>query len=263
MKIFIDDSSENKNVFQLIDPTQFSEAEFEREVIKAFRCFFPNYFCGSFKGDFSFEGVTRTADVALIHKNWSHWFVVEVELTSHSLEGHVLPQIRCFRYGEPTDSCITSLCNGFIGFDRNRAESLLRFVPRSVAVVVNRYKHEWAMCLKGVDAQMITLSTFRESGGRIAYEIEGNLHVVQESLGFAIYSAIDRSFRMPLLSDIPRGRLQIEDPFGVLGTWIARESDESLWITKEIGDPALPHNEYLQILRTFDGRITLKLPVGR
>lgn len=260
MKTFLAGNCQTENIFQLIDPSQFSEAEFEIEVIKALGCVFPDYFCSRFRGDFSLEGKIRTSDLALIHKDFTHWFVLEVEIFSHSLEGHVLPQVRCFRYGEPLQSCITSLCNGFAGLDRSRAEVLLRYVPRSVAVVVNRYSPKWVDYLNGVDVQMLAVSTFRESKGNTAYEIEGRLHVARESIGFGTYSAIDKSLRLPLSCRVPRGLVQIEDPFGVIGTWVAREYNGALWVTKEIGDPALPHNEYLQLVRTFDGKITLNLP---
>lgn len=260
MKTLLTGDCHNENVFQLIDPAEFSEAQFEAETIKALCCLYQDYFCGPFRGSFDLDGETRVADLALIHKSFTHWFVIEVELISHSLDKHVLPQIRCFRFGEASESCITSFCNGFAGLDRNRAESLLRFVPRSIAVVVNRYEREWELSLKALDTQLITLSIFRERSGRTAHEIQGFLHVVRESLGFAQYSSIDRSFRLPISSDIPRGSIQIEDPFGALSAWVVRESNGYLWVTKEVGDPALPHNKHLQVLRAYDGRITLKLP---
>src|SRR5690348_1995182 len=105
----------NMQEFSLVDPTSFAEIAFEAEVVKALARLYQDYWCGVFAGAFLFETDRRVADLALIHKSLSHWFVVEVELISHSLEGHVLPQIRCFRFGRPEDSCVTSLCNGFPG----------------------------------------------------------------------------------------------------------------------------------------------------
>jgi hypothetical protein len=37
---------------------------------------------------------------------------------------HVLPQVRCFRFGEPETSCVTSLCRGFPVLKRDDAEAL-------------------------------------------------------------------------------------------------------------------------------------------
>ena len=104
------------NIFQLVDPTTYVEGDFEAEVVKALSCLMPEYRCGVFAGAFVLEGERRVADLALVHKSLSHWFVVEVELAGHSLEHHVLPQVRCFRYGDPEHSCVTSLVRAFEGF---------------------------------------------------------------------------------------------------------------------------------------------------
>ena len=89
------------SVFQLVDPTLYIEGDFEAEVVKALTCLQPDYLCGVFAGEFVLEGERRIADLALIHKTLSHWFVVEVELAGHSLENHVLPQVRCSGMANP------------------------------------------------------------------------------------------------------------------------------------------------------------------
>ncbi|MFL6606332.1 MAG: hypothetical protein ACJ8R9_34085 [Steroidobacteraceae bacterium] len=260
MKALVAGECRPENIFQLVDPTQFSEAAFEAEVAKALSYLYPAYLCGVFRGSFFFEGERRGADLALIHKSLSHWFVIEVELLAHSLDAHVIPQVRCFRYGEPEQPCVTSLCSGFCELDVDRAEALLRFVPRSVAVVTNRFDREWASALRVLDVQLITVSVLRNIAGHTAYEIEGDLQVIRESIGFAKYSAIDKSLRLARSSGVPLGAIQIEDPFGVAALWTVRETGSSLWITKNVGDPVLPHDEYIQLVRTMDGRIRLKLP---
>jgi hypothetical protein len=54
-------------------------------------------------------------------------------------------------------------------------------------------------------------------------------------------------------------RVQIEDPFGATGSWIVTRTEEAIWLTKEMGDPGLPHNEMLQIMRTANGGLKLSL----
>jgi hypothetical protein len=261
MKIFVAGKCRPENMFQLVDPTEFLEIEFEAEVIKALSCTLPDYLCGVFAGSFLLDGDRRVADLALIHKSFSHWFVVEVELASHSLRSHVLPQLRCFRFGEPEETCITSLCRAFSGIDRGQAQSLLRYVPRAVVVVTNSRNPDWDEALQALDIQQLTISVFKDYQGETAHEVEGSLHVLKESIGFANYSPTDNSLRLPKSCGLPIGRLQIEDPDGVISTWIVRESGNGIWITKERGVPMLPEVNYLQIIRTFDGRISLRLPL--
>ena len=259
MKSFVAGACSPSNVFQLVDPSEFSEIDFEAEVVKALTCLLPDYFCGVFAGTFLLDGDRRSADLALIHKTFSHWFVVEVELASHSFEGHVLPQLRCFRYGEPDDSCITSLCRGFPGIERAQAQSIIRYVPRGVAVVVNSRSARWETALRVIDVQQLAVSVFKNNQGSTAHEIEGSLHVLRENLGFATFSPTDNSLRMSQSSSLPDGNLQMEDPYGVIGTWIVKKSGQTIWITKERGVPLLPPNGHIQLIRTYDGRISMRI----
>jgi hypothetical protein len=259
MKIFIGGNCCSEAAFNLLDPSAFTEGDFEAHAVKALVCAFPEYRCIAFRADFSFENQIRRSDLALVHKTFSHWFVVEVELLSHSLMGHVVPQVRCFRYGEPLSSTATVLCGAIPEMDYAHALSFLQFIPRSVVVVANRDSTEWRACFRGLDVQMLTVSVYQRNDGQIAHEINGSLFVVKENLGFFRYSAIDRSLRLPLTFTESGGRIQIEDPFGASGTWLVSRTDDAVWLTKEMGDPGLPHNEMLQVIRTSSGKLKLSL----
>lgn len=234
------------------------EVDFEAEVVKALTCLLPAYHCGVFAGDFVLEGDRKSADLALIHKSLSHWFVVEVELASHSFEHHVMPQVRCFRYGEPAPSCVSSLCSGFSGIPRSKAELLLQHVPRGVAVVSNVYDHTWHPTLRTLDVQLLTVSVFRDHQGNTAHEVQGRLVVLRENLGFGRFSALDNSLKLPKSCGLPLGMLCIEDQFGSTGLWTAREEGINIWLTKDVGQAYLTNGTYIQIIRTVDGRICLR-----
>jgi hypothetical protein len=249
-----------ENVFHLQDPTGYLEGDFEAEVVMALSCVFPEYCCGVFAGTFLLEGDRRSADLAMIHRTLSHWFVIEVELAGHSFEQHVLPQVRCFRYGEPDQTCITSLVNGFKFLSRDEAARLLADIPRYVAVIGNMPNQEWSTALRGLDVQYLTVSVYRNSLGGIAHEVEGRLVAHTSSLGFARYSAIDNCLRIDKNCGLPLGTVQIIDQFGNLASWTIRESAEALWISKDRGPALLDHDGYVQIVRTFDGRISLRPP---
>lgn len=260
MKLFIDNKCSNDAAFDLVDPSGFSEGVFESHAVKALVCAFPEYRCIPFRADFSFDGQIKRSDLALVHQSFSHWFIVEVELVSHSLMGHVVPQVRCFRYGEPFSSCADLLVEAIPGMEYSRAVSFLQFIPRSVLVVVNRHSTEWASCLRGLDIQMITVTVYRRKDGLVAHEIDGSLTVAKENLGFFKYSASDRSIRIPPTVPLElEGELRVEDPYGAVGLWIASRSEDALWLTKLTGDPGFPHNEMLQLLRTSNGMLKLAM----
>lgn len=259
MKKFLTGECNQDNVFHLLDPTQFLEIDFEAEVIKALSCLQPDYLCGVFAGAFVLEGERRIADLALIHRSLSHWFVVEVELIGHSLEEHVLPQVRCFRYGDPDASCVASLMRAFNEhLNEAQAEALLRYVPRYVAVVGNLPDASWVAAFRGLDVQYLTVSVYRDRNGRSAHEVEGQLIARAENLGFARYSAIDNCLRIRKGCGLTVGNVQIVDQFGSLAEWTIREEAGTLWICKVRGPALIAHDSYVQIIRSYDGRISIR-----
>lgn len=246
------------NIFHLVDPTQFVEGDFEAEVVKALTCLMPDYMCGVFAGAFVLESERRVADLALVHKTLSHWFVVEVELAGHSLEHHVLPQVRCFRYGDPEDTCVTSLVRAFNILTREQAVSLLNYIPRYVAVIGNLPDPTWTTKLSAVDVQHLTVSVYKDRNGRSAHEVEGRLTVRAVSLGFARFSATDNCLRIPRGCGLPVESIQIVDQFGNLADWTVREESGVLWIRKDRGPALIAHDSYVQIIRSFEGRISIR-----
>lgn len=262
MRVFIGGECRPENLFSLVDPTEFSEAEFETHVYSALKCVYKDYYCIPFGGSFEFDGDVKVADLALIHKTFSHWFVIEVELVSHSLHNHVVPQVRCFQYGKPRNTCIQYLCRYIPGCSEAQAQTLMNFVPRSVAVVANRTEPEWVNALRSVNVQFMAVSVFKGHDDRFAFETDGSLNVPHVSLGFFTYSAATRTIRMDRSCGMPEGVVQIEDPYGSVGLWTVRGSEDALWVTKNLGDPGFRDRVLLQVLRTQTGKLTLRLPTA-
>ena len=257
-RLMVGDCDRDKVLHQ-VDPTSFLEVDFEAEVIKALNCTMPEYMCGVYAGEYMLEDERRVADLALIHKSLSHWFVVEVELAGHSLEDHVLPQARCFRYGTPQPACVTSLVNGFSGLTRHNAEALLRYIPHYVVVISNQPDDNWTAALNAVETQHLTVAVYRNALGHSAHEVEGRLSYKVASVGFAQYSAIDNCLRIAKGCGLPTGSVQIVDQFGNISDWTVREEAGILWIGKIRGPALIPHNEYVQLRRDEDGRISIRL----
>jgi hypothetical protein len=244
MKVLLTGECCISNIFSIVDPTSFSESAFEAEVVKALTCFYPNYFCGIFAGAFLLEGDRRKSDLALIHKDFSHWFVLEVELAWHSLQQHVLPQSRCFRYGDPDDTCISSLVNAFQNISQENAKTILYHIPRYAAVISNIQDLEWKTALDGLDVQHLVVSVYRNNVGKTVHELEGQLTARTNSLGFARYSAIDKCMRIKAGCGLPVGSIQIVDQFGNPGIWTVREEKGKLWIYKDNGPTTLTQSNF-------------------
>jgi hypothetical protein len=245
--------------FVTTDPEARSEIEFEAVVVRALYCAYPAYDCVVFGGGFNLHGEVSRPDLALIAKDQSHWFVIEVELTSHSLERHVLPQVRAFQYGTPEPDCSRKLAKE-LGIYEARAEMMLQQIPRSVAVIANRRSDGWEAALSALSVQLIVVTVYETVAGDQAVEIDGDLEVVSRSLGFGTFSATDRSIRFPRQIGLANGRHKLHDRRRAASFWIVSETAETLWVTKELGTPDIEDGSFVQLVQTIDGKLLLRTP---
>jgi hypothetical protein len=250
---------EVERTYDMTDPDGRSESEFEYIVARALSCMYSAYQCIVFNGGFRYDNTVFRPDLALVAKDRSHWFVIEVELVSHSFDGHVFPQVKAFEYGTPEPDCVTVLARE-LAIGPQQARTMLDFIPRGVAVIANRQDDRWRAPLKAHNVQMLIASVFRSPTGAEAVELDGELVVVAKSLGFGAYSATDRSLRFPRTVDIPRGEIVIDDNAGAFATWNVVESGDGVWITKNHGVPGIIDGTYVQMVRTIDGRLLLRQP---
>ncbi len=257
--IFVGECTPDK-IFHVSDPDAPSESQFEFMVVRALSCVYPNYLCFVFGGSFRYDDRFCRPDLALVARDYSHWFIVEVELTSHSLEGHVLPQAKAFRYGDPQSDCVPSLSRE-LNIEAKQAQTFLNLVPRSVLVVANKRLATWEIALRSHDVQVLTVSVFQSRAGVDAVEVDGTLEVVSEHLGFSTYSAADRSLRFPKTVKLPIGQIQINDPEGGVSTWTVAPTGGAMWVTKNVGVPNIRDGSYVQLIRTIDRRLSLRHPL--
>lgn len=249
------------NLFEAWDADAALETEFEYIVAKALMCIYPSYQCITFGGTFKLEDNIHRPDLALIAKDLSHWFVIEVELVSHSLDGHVLPQVRTFRYGEPQPDCISVLAKA-LSLDRAQIKTFLLTVPRCVAVIANRRHRDWEIALRSLEVQLLTVSAFNSPAGIQAVEVDGKLIAQQEHLGFGEYVATDRAVRFHSAVRLPDGEIMVDDFKGIGSTWTVRRDGVAAWLTKKRGTPDIVNGSWVQIMQAFGGRFSIRRSPG-
>jgi hypothetical protein len=248
----------DRELFVAKDPDGFLEVEFEALVLRALAGIYRDYRCIVFGGSFQWESVIKRPDLALVARDFSHWFVLEVELLTHSLEKHVLPQLRTLRYGEPCIECIGILARE-LGIDRGQAETLLRRVPYGVAVIANGVDPIWDTSLKAIRTQLLTLHVYADKYGAEAFELSGALSIMRRSLAFGMYYANSGLIKLPRDTQIATGEIQIEDENGAISSWFAIKDDRNIWIEKSKGKPNIPDAHYVQLLQTIDNRIVIRI----
>jgi hypothetical protein len=259
MRTFVVGECLDENKYELWDPDASTETEFEMVVARALSCIYPRYVCVMFSGTFQYDNRSYRPDLALIAKDFSHWFIVEVELVTHSFENHVLPQVRAFQYGEALPDCIGGLVKTNL-MDFKQAETFISVVPRSVAVVANKLHMDWQIGLNALQVQLLAISVFRSGRGNEAIELTGRLESFAAHLGFGKYSAVDRALVFPRDTNLPEGKIKINDPGGSVATWTIKKDGQFVWIVKEVGTPDLPDDCFVQLIRTTDGAFSLRRP---
>lgn len=259
MRTIMVGSCKPDGIYELSDPSGYLESQFEHYVARALACIYPHHRCIVFGGTFEFEGRLFRPDLALVARDFSHWFIIEVELLSHSFEGHVLPQVRAFRYGSPADGCAEVLARE-TGITVPQAQTLLEFVPKSIVVIVNQYDHKWDIALQAHSIQLVTLSRYCSRTGVEALELSRALEIFAENLGFGLYSAVDRSIIFPKSVRVGPGSVQIDDPEGAPGSWTVTTTGASTWVTKDVGAPDINDGTHVQLVRYLGGRISIRRP---
>jgi len=172
----------NEEWYEAIDASSRYESEFAAVVVAQGARLFRGYRVVKFQRTVYSDSGSARPDYALIELHYKHWWIVEVEMAHHSLEGHVIPQV-------------STLCNAYYGpeeaeylsartpeLEPDRLKELLRGLPPKVLVIVNRSQPDWESALKRLGAELAVFEIFRSSRDRYAYRVEGIIPVAEEEV---------------------------------------------------------------------------------
>ena len=130
------------------------------------------------------EGVRRKPDLALIDRSYAMWAVVEVELESHSLEHHVLPQIQAFTTGRYDFKHANLIHRKDPKLNLESLRNLITYVPPVVVVVVNArsvLENGWSVLESDHSAHLTFLESFRSKDDDLVFLLSGYIPSPQPS----------------------------------------------------------------------------------
>lgn len=139
------------------------EDEFEAIAQSALQRILSEFWVLGFKpkvlGD---EGIPRRPDLVLIDKRYRMWTIVEVELSNHSLDHHVYPQMQALATGNYKEEHAMWLVNRNDFLDKAQMIRMVQHKSPSVMVLVNStdVSHKWSQ-LKHLCVELAYLETFR------------------------------------------------------------------------------------------------------
>lgn len=161
--------------YEQLSADAFYEEEYERILVANAGHFFPSYHLVPFKKTVDSERGSARADLALIHKRYWNWWVVETELSHHSLSGHVRPQVEKLGCADYSEGVAEYLCRKASHLDSRKMLSVTKGQQPKVLVVVNAPVPNWAIQLRPYGALVVTLEIFRSRQNRHVYRMEGEL----------------------------------------------------------------------------------------
>jgi hypothetical protein len=125
-------------------PGTYVEDDLEKTILSKADDVFPDFHMLPLKQTIYFNGESSDPDLCLIKKDYSVWYVVEVELAKKPFKGHTEKQIRVFSQGRYNARAIAKYLKGKnSSLDQNKLESLIRSEPPKVLVMVNEFP-KWA-----------------------------------------------------------------------------------------------------------------------
>lgn len=161
--------------FDELDPSALAEAEFESILSQQSDLLSPDCWVVPFKKTVYAEGSSGRADLALIHKDYRRWYVVEVELIQHSLNGHVIPQINVFRNANYGPAEAEYIAQKHTEIKVGRLREMMLGEPPRVLVIVNKPDSEWGSALRRYDAKLIVFEIFRSNKNKHIFKVDGEL----------------------------------------------------------------------------------------
>jgi hypothetical protein len=240
------------------------ESEYEVLLQRQANLLFPDYHFIPFKVRVQSETSTNIPDAALIDPLYRVWWVVEVELAHHSLEGHVLPQVETFRTGRYGEAHAEHLERTNDQLDGHALRQMMRGAQPRVLVVVNLPRPCWAAPLRRYDALLAVAEVFRSDHNHYGLRLNGDYpQPPADILTQCQCDPVVRLLRVDSPASLPAtggGPLDIEWAGGMT-EWVRVDIATMVYLSPRRGNP-FPPGTTVALLRTDSGRLAFEVPPG-
>ena len=154
----------------------YNENDLERTVMMHLEVIFPEFNVFPFKQSLSnnITGKKSSADLGMVKKDYSEWYVIEIELGKHTKE-HVVEQIETFRNFTPSIENVTYIKEKRDGvFDFNSLKYLILNKQPELMVIVNEQKDDWKSDFLRLGCKMCIFQIYNDFDGKKMFRINGD-----------------------------------------------------------------------------------------
>ncbi len=225
------------------------ESDYEQLLLSKSGELFPGYVAVPFKCAVESETDRRIPDLALIDPTYRDWWVVEVEMSNHSLAGHVLPQIEVFVTGRYSINHVRYLQSKSEGFDGRALHDMMKGAQPKVLVVVNQPRPTWEAPIHNAGARLAVVQVFRSEKNEHMFSLNGDQPVPDTRTALTT-CRLDTSLHTLLTIDSPAGlpvrtgeRVTIYFGGGST-TWHRLDTEDTVWLVPHDRVPLDLNTEY-------------------
>lgn len=162
-----------------------TEATFEDQIASLLEKVFDDWHVIRFKSDVYSDIYDNTSrpDLALIHKAYKSWCVVEVETSSHDIGRHIIPQVTTFLDGRYNQNhARTILKNYSTIFKVQQLENLICNVQPEVFVISESYNPEWHKILKNEGCKYFAFEPHESERSEWLFYFKGDSPSINKTL---------------------------------------------------------------------------------
>lgn len=251
--------------YEALLPDAIYESEYEDLIIEQSQWLFPQYHTIPFKKTLESEFGNGRPDVALIAQDFSHWWLIEVELGTHAFRQHVFQQVAVFSSAVVHPDLAPYIASKLKNAPRAQLLEMLLGAPPRVMVLVNQVKPDWAIELKRWNAIVCVVELFRNRHSEFLLRVNGDhpstSWVAPETV---TRCKVDLILRRSLVIESP-ARLPIRDGEiidlwyqGGLTQWQRVDSRTTVWLMPTRRCPFASTSGGFEILEVGDSHLHLK-----
>ncbi len=246
--------------YEPVAPTSIYESDFQGMVVAQAQHIFPDYAVIRFDKIVASEHGTAKADLALVDRRYRFWWIVEIELSTHSLDGHVRPQVETLSsaaYGSDEAAYISDRSTEL---DPANVQQMMKGNQPRVLVVVNTPMPNWQLALSPLGAIVAVVEVYRSDKNRLVFRLNGDYPALPHN--FVSHCHLDSALPKLMVVESPGGLPQTKDPRltirfeGGVTRWLRVESRDTVWLIPD-GPLGLQQRARYVLMQGEDGGLDL------
>jgi hypothetical protein len=249
--------------FDSISPDSIYEKDFEDLLLANAGHLYPSFYAARFKAIVESEHGRAKPDLALIDRSYRSWWVVEVELGSHPLRGHVEQQVAILATAKYGQAEAQQLAKHDAELDPEALVEMMRGRQPRVLIIVNQTKPQWATALARYDALVGVAELFRSRRDHMTVLRINGEH--PEELGDVVSlcrvdGVLPNSLRVDSPANLGFDAAETAEIWldGSLTEWARIDSGTTAWLVPTRRNPLPFGSRSFTLRRSDDGRLMLE-----